>query len=77
MMLVTVYGIGGHDPAKPNENILSQYDDGRPDTPVTVPIEVDPQALADAQDKVASAASLDELRSATLDALALLNTTST
>lgn len=27
-MLVTVYGEGGFDPNKPNNNIIEQYDDG-------------------------------------------------
>jgi len=27
-MLVTVYGEGGFDPEKPNNNIVEQYDDG-------------------------------------------------
>jgi len=31
-MLVTVYGLGGFDPSKPNGNVLEQYDDGHPDT---------------------------------------------
>lgn len=29
-MIVTVYGPGGHDPAKPSGNVVEQYDDGRP-----------------------------------------------
>jgi hypothetical protein len=27
-MIVTVYGEGGFDPDKPNNNIIEQYDDG-------------------------------------------------
>ena len=27
-MLVTIYGIGGYDPTKPNNNIIAEYDDG-------------------------------------------------
>ena len=27
-MIVTVYGEGGFDPNKPNNNIIEQYDDG-------------------------------------------------
>ena len=30
-MLITKYGIGGYDPSKPNNNVIEEYDDGRPD----------------------------------------------
>jgi hypothetical protein len=54
-MLVTVYGLGGHDPSKPNNNIVEVYDDGQPDPPTP-----DVDALA---------AALASLPTATLDAL--------
>jgi len=40
-MLVTVYGEGGYDPTKPNNNIIEEYDDGQPEQQETT-------ALADA-----------------------------
>jgi hypothetical protein len=56
MAIYVVYGIGGHDPSKPNNNIIEQRDDGQPD-PDQSP---DVQALAEA---------LSALPEATLDAL--------
>ena len=44
MAINVVYGLGGHDPSKPNNNIIEQYDDGQPD-PNPSP---DVQALAEA-----------------------------
>jgi hypothetical protein len=42
MTKVTVYGLGGYDPSKPNNNIVEEYDDGQPELPAT-----DTQALAE------------------------------
>lgn len=52
-MLVTVYGEGGYDPSKPNNNIVEEYDDGQPEP-------TDTTAIADA---------LAQLPQETLDAL--------
>jgi hypothetical protein len=56
MAIHVVYGIGGHDPSKPNNNIIEQRDDGQPDLDPSP----DVQALAEA---------LSALPEATLDAL--------
>jgi hypothetical protein len=42
MAKVTVYGLGGYDPSKPNNNILEEYDDGQPELSA-----MDTQALAE------------------------------
>lgn len=33
-MRVRVYGLGGYDPSKPNNNLVDEYDDGMPGEPV-------------------------------------------
>ncbi len=46
-MLVTVYGEGGFDPEKPNNNIVEQYDDGVTDEPETQELKQIPQSAID------------------------------
>lgn len=46
-----------------------------PDMPTTVPVQVDPAALADAQAQIAAATTVAGLRKATLAALDLLTPT--
>lgn len=55
-MRYVIYGLGGYDPSKPNNNIIEEYDDGQPEP-------TDTTAIADALAQLPQE-TLDQLKQA-------------